>query len=241
MTSFARDFKKTTRRGFLAGISSAALAAPLAAREYSGSIPWNPKASVPPEGFNPNANFFTDAERAFVTAAVDRLIPADEYPSASELGVVDFINAQLAGSYGRGEIYYMEGPFRDGLPTQGYQAEAPALLYRQAIADIRQGLSNAGQADFVDLSPEEQDLLLMNLSEGDGELEHTDGKTFFDTLWQNTLEGYFGDPVHGGNRNMEAWRMIGFSGARYDYRPWIDHGGQALSFEPVSVGGRLVQ
>ncbi|PZX15267.1 gluconate 2-dehydrogenase gamma chain [Palleronia aestuarii] len=236
-----RHFGRSSRRGFLAGISSLAITLPVFAREYSGAVPWHPKEAVPPNAFDPAARFLDDEERAFVTAAVDRLIPADEFPSASELGVVDFIDAQLAGFYGRGEIYYMEGPFEDGLPTQGYQAEAPALLYRQAIADIRAGLSQAGQPDFVDLSPEDQDELLTNLSEGAGDLEHTDGKTFFDTLWQNTLEGYFGDPVHGGNRNMEAWRMIGFPGARYDYRPWVDHGGKPLTFEPVSVGGRLTQ
>ncbi len=241
MKYFPGSLGHFTRRGFLVGISSVAITAPLAAREYRGGIPWRPKEAVPPDAYDPDARFFDDGERAFVTAAVDRLIPADEYPSASELGVVDFIDAQLAGSYGRGEIYYMEGPFEDGLPTQGYQAQAPALLYRQAIADIRDGLARAGQPDFVDLPPEKQDMLLTALSEGEDELEHTDGRTFFETLWQNTLEGYFGDPVHGGNRNMEAWRMIGFPGARYDYRPYIDHGGEPLSFEPISVGGRMVQ
>ena len=230
-----------SRRAFLSGASALAFAAPLAAREYRGGIPWEPNAAVPPEPFDPSARFLTADERSFVTAAVDRLIPADDWGSASDLGVVDFIDSQLAGAYGRGDIYYMEGPFEDGLPTQGYQAQAPALLYRQAIADIRQGLADADQPDFIELSPEDQDTLLMALSEGESDLEHTDGKTFFDTLWQNTLEGYFGDPVHGGNRDMEAWRMIGFPGARYDYRPWIDHGGKPLDFEPVSVGGRLVQ
>ncbi|GGB14167.1 hypothetical protein GCM10011324_25370 [Allosediminivita pacifica] len=203
-------------------------------------MPWQPGEAVPPTAFDPDVTFFTEEERAFVTAAVDRLIPADDYPSASELGVVDFIDHQLAGAYGRGDIYYMKGPFRDGLPTQGYQAQAPALLYRQAIADIRAGLARNDLADFTELEPEEQDRLLMGLSEGEDELEHTDAKTFFDTLWQNTLEGYFGDPVHGGNRDMEAWKMIGFPGARYDYRPWINHGGNPVKLEPVSVGGRMV-
>ncbi len=229
-----------SRRAFLAGVSTFALTAAASAREYRGGIPWHPGASLPPPAFDPDDVYFTAEERAFVTAAVDRLIPADDFPSASELGVVDFIDHQLAGAYGRGDIYYMQGPFRDGLATQGYQAQAPALLYRQAIADIRQGLADAGQPDFVELGPEEQDLVLTRLSEGRETLAHTDAKTFFDTLWQNTQEGYFGDPVYGGNRNMEAWRMINFPGARYDYRPWIDHGGEAVILEPVSVGGRMV-
>ncbi|WOI56622.1 gluconate 2-dehydrogenase subunit 3 family protein [Palleronia sp. LCG004] len=229
-----------TRRAFLAGVSTFALTAASAAREYRGGIPWEPGKAVPPPVYDPEQTFLTSEERAFVTAAVDRLIPADEYPSASELGVVDFIDHQLAGPFGRGDIYYMEGPFRDGLPTQGYQAQAPALLYRQAIADIRDGLAAAGQPDFIELPDDEKDTLLTRLSKGEGELSHTDGKTFFDTLWQNTQEGYFGDPVYGGNRNMEAWRMINFPGARYDYRPWIDHGGEAVILDPVSVGGRMV-
>ena len=241
MTQFSSGIGRLSRRGFLAGISSIAVAAPLAARDYSGSVPWRPKESVPPEAFDPEVTFFTEDERAFVTAAVDQLIPADDFPSASELGVVGFIDFQLAGAFGRGEIYYLEGPFKNGLPTQGYQAQAPALLYRQAIADIRQGLADSDLPDFVDLPPEDQDRLLIALSEGEGDLEHTDGKTFFDMLWQNTLEGYFGDPVHGGNRDMAAWRMIGFPGARYDYRPWVDHGGDKLTFDPVSVGGRMVR
>ena len=72
----------------------------------------------------------TAEERRFVTAAVDRLIPADDTPSASEIGAVDYIDAQLAGAYGRGDIYYLQPPFQQGLATQGYQAEAPALLFK---------------------------------------------------------------------------------------------------------------
>jgi hypothetical protein len=47
--------------------------------------------------------FLTDAEAVFLAAACDRLIPADDYPSASEAGVVDFIDLQLATGWGEGE------------------------------------------------------------------------------------------------------------------------------------------
>ena len=54
--------------------------------------------------------WFTDAEAAFVTAAVARLIPADDLgPGAVEAGVPTFIDRQLAGPYGRGERWYMQG------------------------------------------------------------------------------------------------------------------------------------
>lgn len=52
---------------------------------------------------------------------------------------------------------------------------------------------------------------------GDG----MDGKMFFDMLLQNTKEGYFPDPIYGGNGGMGAWKMIGFPGAHYDYLEWV--------------------
>ncbi|WPZ32216.1 gluconate 2-dehydrogenase subunit 3 family protein [Thalassobaculum sp. OXR-137] len=226
------------RRSFLVGVSALALAAGAQAREFRGGIPWTSGKAQPPNDFDASRRFLTDEERTFVTAAVDRLIPADDTPSASELGVVDYIDAQLAGAYGRGDIYYLQPPFQAGLATQGYQAEAPALLYRQAIADIEAFLAAANNGPFADLDDDAQDDVLTRLSEGEIELEHVHAKTFFDTLWQNTLEGFFGDPVYGGNRDMQGWRMIGFPGARYDYRPWIDHGGKPVILDPVSVARR---
>lgn len=228
-----------TRRALLGGASFLALSTTSFARTFVGGIPWKPREANPPQAFDPNARFFTDDERAFMTAVVDRLIPKDDFPSASEAGVLTFLENQLSGSYGRGDIYYMKGPFQRGLPTQGYQEQAPALLYRQAIADIEAKLKSENRKPFSQLDAKAQDQFLHDLSDGKVGLEHVDGKTFFDTLWQDTQLGYLGDPVHGGNRDMASWRMIGFPGARYDYRPYIDHNGKELKFDPISVGGQL--
>ncbi len=57
---------------------------------------------------------------------------------------------------------------------------------------------------------------------------------FFGQLLQNTYEGYFCDPVHGGNRNMAAWKMIGFPGARADYMDWVHQYGVKYPLPPVS-------
>lgn len=228
-----------TRRALLGSAAFFVLSSTSFARTFIGGVPWKPSEANPPQGFDPNARFFTDDERAFITAVVDRLIPKDDFPSASEAGTVTFLENQLSGSYGRGEIYYMKGPFKRGLPTQGYQEQAPAILYRQAIADIEAKLKSENKQAFAKLDAEAQDAFLTDLSNGKVELEHVDGKTFFDTLWQDTQLGYLGDPVHGGNRDMVSWRMIGFPGARYDYRPYIDHNGKELKFDPISVGGQL--
>jgi gluconate 2-dehydrogenase gamma chain len=57
---------------------------------------------------------------------------------------------------------------------------------------------------------------------------------FFSQLLQNTYEGYFCGPVHGGNRNMAAWAMIGFPGARADYMDWVRQYGVKYPLPPVS-------
>jgi gluconate 2-dehydrogenase gamma chain len=57
-------------------------------------------------------------------------------------------------------------------------------------------------------------------------------------LLQNTLEGYFADPIYGGNRDLGAWRMIGFPGARYDFRPFVSRFGEAYRLPPVGLMGR---
>jgi gluconate 2-dehydrogenase gamma chain len=228
-----------TRRQFLIGASVLAMASAGRSwsREYRGSIPWEPDAMPMPDGYDPSRRFLTGDERRFLTAAVDRLIPKDEFPSASQLGVVEFIDDQLAGSYGAGDIFYIKPPFYAGTDSQGYQSGAPAELYRTAIAEIEEAVTEQHGAPFAELPAGTQDAVLTALEDGDMELPTASAGSFFDMLLQNTREGYFGDPVYGGNRGMQAWRMIGFPGARYEYRPYVARHNEPLTFEPVSVAG----
>lgn len=231
------------RRGFLTGTvaaGSVAAAVPSLAREFSGEVPWEPGAANPPDF--PEAGplrFFRPEEYSFIEAAVDRLIPPDEWPGAKNLGVARFMDDQLAGSYGRADVWYMQGPWPKGLDTQGYQSRLnPAQHYRTAIAAIDMHCREKfGGKGFSELSAEDQDGVLKGLEKGEIELQGADAKTFFELLLQNTIEGYFGDPVYGGNRDMMAWKMIGFPGARYDYRPYVKRHNQKLEIEPVSVAG----
>ncbi len=54
----------------------------------------------------------------------------------------------------------------------------------------------------------------------------------------NTQEGFFADPIYGGNRDMVGWKMIGFPGARYDYRDWVEHHNERYPLPPVGITGR---
>ena len=80
--------------------------------------------------------FLTAPEAAFIEAAVDRLIPADDLtPGGTDCGVAVFIDRQLAGAWGSGDQTYMQGPWQKGVPTQGYQSPlTPAEVFRAGIA-----------------------------------------------------------------------------------------------------------
>ena len=62
-----------------------------------------------------------------------------------------------------------------------------------------------------------------------------DGKALFELVLQNVREGFLSDPLYGGNKGMASWKMLGFPGARYDFRDHMDKKGQKLVFMPTSM------
>jgi gluconate 2-dehydrogenase gamma chain len=52
------------------------------------------------------------------------------------------------------------------------------------------------------------------------------------------MEGYFADPIYGGNRDMVGWKLVGFPGTRYDYRDVMEKPNQAYALPPVGLKGR---
>lgn len=177
--------------------------------------------------------FLTDAEAAFIGAAVDRLLPEDDFPSASQAGVVDYIDRQLAGPFGRGERIYLAGPIQRGTPQQGYQLGlVPAQVYREALAAL---LADGPGRDFPRRAPEQQDALLKQLESGAWMLGRIPSAVFFETLLANTIEGYFADPMYGGNRDMAGWRMIGFPGAFASYAQWVGRHNLRFNRPPMSI------
>jgi gluconate 2-dehydrogenase gamma chain len=205
-------------------------------------LPWAAGQTDRPDRIDerPGYIFFDPAEAAFIEAAVARLIPSDATgPGAIEAGVPRFIDRQLAGPYGAGDHFYLQPPFPKGLPTQGWQAGSPAQVYRAAIPAIdRWSGATYGRA-FAALDPATQDEALKALEDGRAELgDGADSKAFFALLLQNSMEGYFADPIYGGNRDMGPWRMIGFPGARYDHRPFVSRYGEAYPLPPVGLHGR---
>ena len=124
-------------KALLLACTSLAVPSLASSRQYGlgEGVPWEPMVGDMPHHGTRDERFLTMQERTTVAAISARLIPSeDDGPGATEADVVTFIDRQLARFYGRGQHWYMKGPFLKGAATQGYQSEhAPAQLYRMAL------------------------------------------------------------------------------------------------------------
>ena len=112
-------------------------------------------------------------------------------------------------------------------------------MYRAGIAALdRHCRAQPGGKSFAQLPSERQDEVLQGLESSTVKLEGVDGSKFFEQLLKDTQQGFFADPLYGGNRDMCAWKMIGFPGAVYDYRDWISRHNQRYPYPPVSILAR---
>jgi gluconate 2-dehydrogenase gamma chain len=231
------------RRDFLAGTAMLLLStANSRATIISGELPWTPNAGTPPVPVRPGPwHYFTSDEARAVEALADRIIPPDaQTPGGKDSGCAVFIDRQLAGPYGRSEGQYNQPPFIKGTKQQGPQsAKGPAATYREALDALdRYCQSKYVGKRFPDLSDAEKDDLLKGLEEGKVALEGIDGKSFFTHVIKDVQEGFFADPLYGGNRDMAGWKMIGYPGARYNYLDWVDRHNERYPLPPVSIMGR---
>ena len=229
-----------TRRSLLASTAVLVVSSSARAETVSGSLPWRPDASNPPRAAPPGPwVFFTGEEGAAVEALVDRLIPPDpDTPGGRDAGCAIFIDRQLAGPYGTSRGLYMRPPFREGTKSQGLQSPTvPAVRYRRSLAalDAHCRAAFVGKT-FAQLAGDQQDDIIRALESGSLQFEHASGRAFFEQLIKDTQHGFLADPIYGGNKDMCAWRMIGFPGARYDYRDWISRHNEPYPHPPIGIG-----
>jgi gluconate 2-dehydrogenase gamma chain len=162
------------------------------------------------------------AEAATVGAMADRIFPPDDdSPGATAIGVVAYLDGQLAGDWGAGARLYRHGPFVEPKDSgHGYQLPlTPRALYKHVLQRIDAHVTerHAGRA-LPALDPEEQDKLLTALEAGKVDLGLADGPNgftsaaFFTMFLANVTEGLFADPIHGGNRDVEGWKWIRYPG-----------------------------
>lgn len=182
-----------------------------------------------------------ETDRRNLAAIFDRLIPADEHgPSASEAGCIEFLDGELAGDYGTGAALYLEGPLQreneEQLMGSPQFLAPPVERYMTGLSALERWAQQKYQHPFHQLNAEQIDQFLTAMEDGKINLgDEINSQAFFELMLQNAREGYLADPIYGGNKNMAGWKMIGFPGARYDYRPYIDRRNENLALIPVSL------
>jgi gluconate 2-dehydrogenase gamma chain len=215
------DTAPVARRDFLLGAGTAVAA---------GLAPAAADAQQPDAAFSAVANeqqallTLTATEAAFFSAAADTIIPADDLtPAGTDCGVVAFIDRQLAGAWGGGAKMYRGGPFRKGKPEQGYQLPlTPREFFAAGIVATNAWSRKLYGKEFDRLAAAERETALKELEAGRAALDGFDGKQFFESLLQISMEGFFADPIYGGNRNKAGWRMVGYPGLPAVYSKLID-------------------
>jgi gluconate 2-dehydrogenase gamma chain len=183
--------------------------------------------------------FFDPQQRATIEAAMARIIPTDDTPGARVAGTIDFVDRYLSGI---GFIYAKPDgsgfePL-EGRRAEAWQQRIDILrdCYRSGIESLDRTAQQRFGTAFVELSGEDQDTVLHAL-EGSEEreeereverarmqlygapvevaLQQTSAETelgFVPLLALHTRQGFYADPIYGGNRDRVGWELIGFPG-----------------------------
>ncbi|MHA6260587.1 gluconate 2-dehydrogenase subunit 3 family protein [Sporosarcina sp. CAU 1771] len=188
--------------------------------------------------------FFTRYEDfAVLSAATEQIFPKDELgPGAIELGAPYYIDKQLAGQWGVNARDYRSGPFS---PKRKVTERPTEVRGEQSILDrgsiFLVGLRKMNDesmkrfnVSFDKADDTQQIEILQELENGDLKLNGILSQEFFFLLHRSTLEGVYSDPLYGGNKNMDGWRMKEFPGAQASYMGVIDSE-EFVKMEPVSL------
>ncbi|NRF95906.1 gluconate 2-dehydrogenase subunit 3 family protein [Paenibacillus frigoriresistens] len=139
--------------------------------------------------------FLNEDEAGTIEAITARLIPGDpSSPGAREAGAVIYIDRSLAGYYSFLQTFY-----------------------RQGIDELNHLSKSMYKTSFAHLSESQQDELLHEIERSLTDEVPSRMSQFFAVVYEHTLEGTFGDPLYGGNRNTVGWKLIGFPGAQWGY------------------------
>jgi gluconate 2-dehydrogenase gamma chain len=228
-----RDFIKGAVVGAAAAGGTTTLATPdLAKAEPAAQAP---VATPQAAGYA----FLNLDEAAFVEALVDHMVPADEIsPKGTDLGVNIYIDRALAGSWGKGDRLYMQGPWKQGAPSQGYQLPlTPAQLYRAGIEATNAHCRKAYGKSFDRIEAAQREEVLAGLSTG--KIAFDNGlpvRMFWTTLYQTVVEGIYSDPIYGGNRDKAGWAIIGFPGMIAVHRDHVEkYRGKPFPSKPLGI------
>jgi gluconate 2-dehydrogenase gamma chain len=132
--------------------------------------------------------FFSLNQARTLAALCDQIIPPDKDPGAQWASVVNYIDIQLCGAY------------RDLQP-----------LYRDGLAQLDRISARLYGHDFATLPVDSQLTLLKSIEQGSastGPAMAANLQSFFHVVLDHTMQGFYGDPRHGGNRERASWKML---------------------------------
>jgi len=180
--------------------------------------------------------FMSQTDFQVLSNATERIFPKDNLGAgAIDLGVPYFIDRQLAGNYGSNSKEYMQGPFAEGAPTQGYQSRLTrAEIFTQGVMVLENESKKRFKKGFSDITEKQMDEILTAFQKDEVKMSGTTSGFFFALLRSATLNGAYADPMYGGNRNMEGWKMKGFPGHQMAYIGEIEKD-EFKKYEPKSL------
>lgn len=226
------------RRGFLKGAGAAGT---VAAAALTGTIAQTAETraatDAAPAAIEPLLTLTAD-EAAFLSAAYDAIIPADALsPSGTDCGLVTYMDRQLAGAWGNGARMYRNGPFFPAKPEYGYQLPlTPREYFAAGIRAANAWSHKTYGRSFDRLAPPERQAALTAMESGAAAFDQFNSKLFFEALLQSAMEGFFADPIYGGNRNKVSWRMVGYPGLPATWASKAEaYRGKKLNIEPQSI------
>ncbi len=173
------------------------------------------------------------AGAAAVAAPVDLVTPADAAPpaapqaaqvararesfetlNASEADILEAVTARLIPSdaLGPGAKEARAAHYIDRALGGALSASRPAYASGLAALD-NYSRSSRGKA-FNELSPTDQDSVLIDVETGAATGFTGSSVQFFNMVLNHTRQGTFGDPYYGGNANFVGWDLIGYPGVR---------------------------
>jgi len=184
------------------------------------------------------AKFFDAHQRATIEAAMARIIPTDDQAGAKEAGTVEFVDRYLSGL---GFIYAKPdgSGFEklEGRRAQAWQQRIDILRakYVEGIKELDRRSQSRFAVDFVQLTSEQQDGILYDMERPalqveaelteaqavagfapvEPALQQTNAEIeldFFPLLALHTRQGFYADPIYGGNKDRVGWKLIGFEG-----------------------------
>ena len=166
----------------------------------------------------------TATEQAFISAAADTIIPADDLsPSGSDCGVAVFIDRQLAGAYGSGARLYRQGPFPKAKPELGYQlALTPREFFRAGIEAANELTRKTYGKDFDRLAEKDREAALKTLEEGKARLPRLQQHACSSTrCCRSRWRASSPTRCTAATATWPSWKMVGYPGLPATYREEI--------------------